>query len=42
MQRMQYRKVNKRILIIANDVDIIINLIGISFFGDIGAAKLWV
>ena len=39
MQRMQYRKVNKRILIIANDVEIII--LGISFFGDIGAAKLW-
>ena len=30
----------KRILIIANDIDIIV--LGISFFGDIGADKLWV
>ena len=30
---------NKRILIIANDIDIIV--LGISFFGDIGADKLW-
>ena len=30
----------KRILIIANDIDIII--LGILFFGDIGADKLWV
>ena len=30
----------KRILIIVNDIDII--LLGISFFGDIGADKLWV
>ena len=41
MQRMQNRKVNyKRILIIANDIDIIV--LGISYFGDIGADKLWV
>ena len=30
----------KRILIIANDIDIIV--LGISFFGDIGADKQWV
>ena len=30
----------KRIPIIANDIDIIV--LGISFFGDIGAEKLWV
>ena len=30
----------KRIRIIANDIDIIV--LGISFFGDIGADKLWV
>ena len=32
--------VYKRILFIANDIDIIV--LGISFFGDIGADKLWV
>ena len=32
----------KRILIIANDTDIIVGLLGISFFSDIGADKLWV
>ena len=30
----------KRTLFIANDIDIIV--LGISFFGDIGADKLWV
>ena len=30
----------QRILIIANDIDIIV--LGISFFGDIGADRLWV
>ena len=30
----------KRILIIANDADIIV--VGISFFAEIGAEKLWV
>ena len=30
----------QRILIIANDTDVIV--LGISFFSDIGAAKLWV
>ena len=40
MQRKQYRKVNKRILIIANDIDVIV--LGISLFGDIGADKHWV
>ena len=32
----------KRILIIAKDTDIIVGLLEISFFSDIGADKLWV